>query len=252
MAATVALYRTSIGKKAVMAVTGFILYLFMIAHIYGNLKVFEGREKFNAYSDYLRTVGNPIFFRTELFWIIRVVLLVSVILHIVAAAQLTQRSYASRPVRYVNKKETDATFASRTMRWGGLVIFFFIIYHILDLTLGTAHSGAYQAGDVYGNVVSGFSHWYVTALLHPRDDRARLPSLSRCLEYVPDARRQSPQVQPLLPGPRARLGAADRRRRLRRPARGADRNRQLGRRSSDGNDNRPSGRRCGPPRPGRA
>jgi succinate dehydrogenase / fumarate reductase cytochrome b subunit len=162
MAATVALYRTSIGKKAVMAVTGFILYLFMIAHIYGNLKVFEGREKFNAYSDYLRTVGKPIFFRTELLWIVRIVLLVSVILHIVAAAQLTQRSYASRPVRYVNKKETDATFASRTMRWGGLVIFFFIIYHILDLTLGTAHSGTYQEGDVYGNVVSGFSHWYVT------------------------------------------------------------------------------------------
>ncbi|MGI8858179.1 MAG: succinate dehydrogenase cytochrome b subunit [Thermomicrobiales bacterium] len=162
MAATVALYRTSIGKKAVMAVTGFILYLFMIAHIYGNLKVFEGREKFNAYSDYLRTVGNPIFFRTELLWIIRVVLLASVILHIVAAAQLTQRSYASRPVQYVNKKNTDATLASRTMRWGGLVILFFIIYHILDLTLGTAHSGTYQRGDVYGNVVSGFSHWYVT------------------------------------------------------------------------------------------
>jgi succinate dehydrogenase / fumarate reductase cytochrome b subunit len=162
MAATVALYRTSIGKKAVMAVTGFILYLFMILHIYGNLKVFEGREKFNAYSDYLRTAGNPIFFRTELLWIIRIVLLSSVILHIVAAAQLTQRSYASRPVRYVNKKDTDATLASRTMRWGGLVILFFIIYHILDLTLGTAHSGAYQQGDVYGNVVSGFSHWYVT------------------------------------------------------------------------------------------
>lgn len=162
MAATVALYRTSIGKKAVMAVTGFILYGFIILHIYGNLKVFEGREKFNAYSEFLRTVGNPIFFRTELLWIIRTVLLVSVILHIVAAAQLTQRSYVSRPMRYVNKKETGSTFASRTMRWGGLVIFFFVIYHILDLTLGAAHTGTYQKGDVYGNVVSGFSHWYVT------------------------------------------------------------------------------------------
>jgi succinate dehydrogenase / fumarate reductase cytochrome b subunit len=162
MAATVALYRTSIGKKTVMAVTGFILYLFMIAHIYGNLKVFEGREKFNAYSEYLRTVGNPIFFRTELLWAIRIILLVSVILHIVAAVQLTQRSVASRPVRYVSKKDTDATIASRTMRWGGLVIFFFIIYHILDLTTGTLHSGAYAAGDVYDNVISGFGHWYVT------------------------------------------------------------------------------------------
>ena len=162
MAATVALYRTSIGKKTVMAVTGIIMYIFMILHIYGNLKVVEGHDKFNAYSDYIRTVGNPIFFRTELLWIIRVVLLASVILHVVAAVQLTQQSVASRPVRYVNKKDTDATFASRTMRWGGLVLFFFIIYHILDLTIGAAHSGAYQQGDVYGNVVSGFSHWYVT------------------------------------------------------------------------------------------
>ena len=162
MAATVALYRTSIGKKTVMAVTGFILYLFMILHIYGNLKVFEGREKFNAYSDYLRTVGNPIFFRAELLWLIRVVLLASVVLHVVAAVQLTQRSVASRPVRYVSKKNTDATIASRTMRWGGLVIFFFIIYHILDLTTGTLHSGAYREGDVYGNAISGFSHWWVT------------------------------------------------------------------------------------------
>ncbi len=163
MAATVALYRTSIGKKAVMAVTGFILYGYMILHIYGNLKIFEGREGFNAYSDYLRTVGNPIFFRTELLWIIRIVLLAAVILHIVAAVQLSQRSYASRPVRYVNKKETDATLASRTMRWGGLVIFFFVIYHILDLTTGTLHQN-YVKGDVYGNVVGGFSHWYITLI----------------------------------------------------------------------------------------
>ena len=134
----------------------------MILHIYGNLKSSRGARSSTPTATYLRTVGNPIFFRTELLWIIRVVLLARVILHIVAAVQLTQQSYASRPVRYVNKKDTDATIASRTMRWGGLVIFFFIIYHILDLTTGTAHSGAYREGDVYGNVVCGFRHWYVT------------------------------------------------------------------------------------------
>jgi succinate dehydrogenase / fumarate reductase cytochrome b subunit len=164
MAATVALYRTSIGKKTVMAVTGFVMYGFLILHIYGNLKIFEGREKFNDYSDFLRRVGNPVFFRTELLWIVRVVLLVSVILHIVAAVQLSQQSFASRPTRYRVKTDIRATFASRTMRWGGVALFFFIIYHILDLSTGTLHSGSYQSGDVYDNVISGFSNWWVTVI----------------------------------------------------------------------------------------
>lgn len=161
MAATFALYRTSIGKKTVMAVTGFVFYLFMILHIYGNLKVFEGREKFNAYSDFIRTVGGPVFFRTEFLWALRVILFACLVLHVTAAIQLSKQSIESRPVRYVNKKDTDATIASRTMRWGGLALFLFLVYHILDITTGTLHQ-KFVKGDVYGNVVSGFSHWYVT------------------------------------------------------------------------------------------
>jgi succinate dehydrogenase / fumarate reductase cytochrome b subunit len=164
LAAPMALYRTSIGKKTVMAVTGFVMYGFMILHIYGNLKIFEGREKFNDYSDFIRRVGNPVFFRTEFLWVLRVVLLVSVILHIIAAVQLSQQSMASRPTRYKVKKDLGATFASRTMRWGGVALFFFIIYHILDITTGTLHTGSFTKGDVYDNVISGFSNWWVTAI----------------------------------------------------------------------------------------
>lgn len=163
MTATAALYRTSIAKKMVMAVTGCILFAYVVVHMYGNLKVFEGRDKFNAYAAFLRTVGAPLFAYGQLLWIVRVVMLAAVVLHIVAAAQLTRQNYASRPVRYAVKKNNGATYASRTMRWGGLIIALFVVYHILDLTTGTLHRG-FVPGDVYGNVFTGFQAWYVSSI----------------------------------------------------------------------------------------
>lgn len=163
MAATLALYRTSIGKKAVMAVTGAIFYLYMIAHIYGNLKVFAGRETFNAYAEFLRAVGEPLFFRTELLWIVRVILTASLVLHVVAAVQLSRQSIAGRPTRYRVKKDLGATFASRTMRWGGIALFLFVVFHILDLTIG-ALNPRFIVGDAYGNLVRSFSRWYVALI----------------------------------------------------------------------------------------
>lgn len=163
MTAAVALYRTSIGKKVVMAVTGCILSAYVVAHMYGNLKVFEGRDTFNAYAAFLRTVGAPLFAYGQLLWMVRVVILAAVVLHIVAAAQLTRQSRASRPVRYAVKKNNGATYASRTMRWGGLIIALFVIYHILDLTTGTLHRD-FVPGDVYHNVVTGFQVWYVSTI----------------------------------------------------------------------------------------
>ncbi len=163
MAATLAIYRTSIGKKAVMAITGSVFYLYMIAHIYGNLKVFAGRQTFNEYADFLRTVGHPLLFRTELLWIARVVLFACLVLHVMAAVQLSRQSYAGRPTRYSVKKDLGATFASRTMRWGGVALFLFIIFHILDLTTGTLHPG-YVEGDAYRNLVGSFSRWYIAII----------------------------------------------------------------------------------------
>jgi len=162
MAAVLGLYRSSIGKKVVMALTGFVLVGFVIAHMVGNLKAFQGPEKLNAYGVFLRDVGGPIFGHEQLLWIVRVVLLVSVVLHIVAAVQLAHGELAARPVRYAYHKQTQATYASRTMRWGGMIILLFVIYHLLHFTVGAAHP-SFRKGDIYHNLVSGFQVWYVSA-----------------------------------------------------------------------------------------
>ena len=94
------LYRSSVGKKAMMAVTGLVLFLFVVAHMVGNLKIFQGREKFNAYAEFLREVGAPVFGQSQLLWALRLTLLLAVGIHIVAAIQLTRMSHDARPVRY--------------------------------------------------------------------------------------------------------------------------------------------------------
>ena len=167
MAAALTLYRSSIGKKVVMALTGFILVGFVVAHMIGNLKVFQGEEKLNAYAVFLREVGGPIFGHEQLLWIVRIVLLGSVVLHIVAAYQLAHMSLASRPVRYAYGRRRSPLmgvrgYASRTMRWGGVIILLFVIYHLLHFTFGTVHP-EFVRENVYGNMVTGFQVWYVSA-----------------------------------------------------------------------------------------
>lgn len=159
------IWRTSIGKKAVMAITGIILVGFVIGHMLGNLKIYQGEEKFNAYAAWLREVGSPALGHEQFLWLTRLILLLATALHIVAAVQLTQLSYAARPVSYERKKEIQATYASRTMRWGGAIITLFVIYHILHFTLGAVGfaPGQYRPMSVYRNVVNGFSVWYVSA-----------------------------------------------------------------------------------------
>lgn len=154
-------YRTSIGKKMVMAVTGAIGIIFLIGHIWGNLHVFEGSQKFNEYGSFLRVIGAPVFASSQLLWIIRLILIASVVLHITAAVQLWQQSRASRPIGYVAHKDVRATWASRTMRVGGAIILLFIVIHLANLTWGWLHP-SFIEGDVYHNVVALFRIWYVT------------------------------------------------------------------------------------------
>ncbi len=118
MAAAITLYRSTVGKKVVMAVTGIILVGFVVAHMAGNLKIYLGPEAYNTYARFLRTVGEPLVPEETLLWVARIVLLGSVLLHIMAAVQLTQRSRASRNTSYAKTKRVQATYASRTMRWG--------------------------------------------------------------------------------------------------------------------------------------
>ena len=158
----VTFYRSTIGKKVVMALSGLILVGFVFLHMVGNLKVYEGAAKINAYGHFLREVGSPVFGHSQLLWIVRLVLLASVGLHIAAAAQLTLADRASRPTGYRRRGSVQASYASRTMRWGGVIVLLFIIYHLLHFTTGTVHPD-FREGEVYHNMVSGFQVWYVSA-----------------------------------------------------------------------------------------
>lgn len=149
-------WRSTVGKKIVMAVTGLIMIAFVIGHLAGNLLVFAGRDRINAYSAFLHSTG-------EVLWAVRIVLLIAVMLHIIAAAQLTAIDAAARPTRYATHTYSAATFASRTIRWGGVVLLLFIVFHLLHMTTGTLHP-SFTPGDVYHNLVSGLSVWWVAAV----------------------------------------------------------------------------------------
>ena len=155
-------YRSTIGKKVIMAITGLVMIGFVIVHMLGNLQVFDGPARINGYSAFLHGTG-------ELLWLARAVLLAAVVLHIDAARSLTRIAHAARPIGYAERNPQVSTVASRTMRWGGVLLAAFIVFHILHLTTGTLHP-AFAAGDVYGNVVSGFRVWpvavfYIVAML---------------------------------------------------------------------------------------
>ncbi|QJY47339.1 succinate dehydrogenase cytochrome b subunit [Pseudonocardia broussonetiae] len=154
---------SSVQLKYVMAVSGAIMFLYLVAHMVGNLKIFLGAESIDLYAEWLRVVGEPAVPAQTVLWIVRVVLLAAVIGHIVAATMLARRAAKARPVKYAHRSRVEGSYAARTMRWGGVIIALFIVYHILDLTTGTLNPNG-QYGEVYANVVADFApqRWYVT------------------------------------------------------------------------------------------
>lgn len=155
------LSRSLIGKKILMAVTGLVLFLFVVGHLFGNLKVFEGPEKFNAYSEGLRTVGAPFFARGQLLWAVRIALIVALAVHVWAAVEVSGAAWKARTVSYRRLVSEETTYAARTMRWGGVLILLYVLYHLLDLTFGRLNPGFVQ-GNVYRNLVASFARWPVT------------------------------------------------------------------------------------------
>ncbi|ASY31676.1 MULTISPECIES: succinate dehydrogenase [unclassified Streptomyces] len=153
------IWDSSVGKKTVMAVSGLLMLLYLIAHMYGNLKIFFGPGTFDEYAHWLRTVGEPFMHYEWTLWVIRVVLVIAVVAHAVSAYQLSRRDQKARPVKYAHPRRR-ASYATHTMRYGGIVLALFIVWHILDLTTGTVHSGGFQNGHPYANVVDTFSTWY--------------------------------------------------------------------------------------------
>ena len=154
---------SSVFKKIVMAVSGIIMVLFLIAHMVGNLHVFQGAKSFNSYSGWLRTVGEPaVPFRT-LLTIIEIVLTVSVVAHMWAAVSLWRQAKRARPQGYVTKKAVAQSYASRTTRWGGVIIGLFIVYHILDLTFGVANPDGTDSTP-YSRLVASFQNPFATTV----------------------------------------------------------------------------------------
>jgi len=150
MNTVLAFWRSTIGKKVVMGATGLIGLGFVIGHMAGNLQTFAGAEKLDAYGALLH---GPLH---EVVLLARVVLISAVILHVVAAYQLTMLSRAARPVDYAMRKPQVSTLASRTLRWGGVLLLVFIVFHILHFTIGSVHPD-YVEGRIYRNLQTGFA-----------------------------------------------------------------------------------------------
>jgi len=147
---------STVGKKIIVAITGLVMFGFVVGHLAGNLQIFFGPEKLNAYSHFLHT-------QLPLLWGSRIALLVSIALHVVFTIQLTALNRASRPVAYEVSTPVQASVSSRFMIWSGMFLGFYILFHILHLTTGTVHS-EFDRTDVYANVVIGFSSLPVTAI----------------------------------------------------------------------------------------
>ncbi|MEP7028155.1 MAG: succinate dehydrogenase cytochrome b subunit [Candidatus Eisenbacteria bacterium] len=159
-----AFFTSTIGQKVVMAVTGLVLVGFVFVHLAGNLLLYQGPEAINAYGRELRELlhGSAI-------WIARATLLAAVVLHVWSATALTLKNRAARPVGYRQWQAKDSTYASRTMRWSGVIVLAFVVYHLLHFTFGSVHPDFIE-GDVYHNVVTGFQAWpaslfYIVAMV---------------------------------------------------------------------------------------
>ena len=149
-------WQTTIGKKAIMAVTGVILFGFVVGHLAGNLQVFESPEKLNHYAAFLKSVP-------ALLWGTRITLLVAVCLHIWSSFELWLLQREARPIQYMKKVNVHSTYASRTMKWSGPIILAFVIWHLAQFTFGAVHPGApFSETNVYNNVVLGFRVWPVS------------------------------------------------------------------------------------------
>ncbi len=160
-------YRSAVGKKWVMAVTGIVLLVFVLAHMIGNLKVYLGAEEIDVYAESLRTLLHPLLPNHVFLWTLRVVVLVAALFHVHATTTLTLINHRSRSIEYQGPRAyLAANYASRTMRWSGYIVLAWLLFHLADFTWGTAPLApdTWARGAVYANMVAGFSRPAVSAL----------------------------------------------------------------------------------------
>ena len=156
--------RTTIALKLGMALSGIIFLGFVLAHMYGNLKAFAGHDAFNEYAEHLREIGEPMLPHAGLLWILRVGLIASLVVHVYCAVVLWRRAARARTTKYVVKKQTGATRASLLMRWGGLTILLFLVWHLLNFSIGKVNVQGGATNDPYNLMVDTFDVWWLTLI----------------------------------------------------------------------------------------
>ncbi|MGA8255526.1 MAG: succinate dehydrogenase cytochrome b subunit [Nocardioides sp.] len=156
--------RSTIALKFLVAASGLIFIGFVLAHMYGNLKAFGGHDSFNEYAEHLRELGEPMLPHAGALWIIRVVLLGSLVVHVACAFALWRRAAKARPTKYVVKKNTASSLSSRFMRWGGVTLLLFIVWHLLNFTVGKVNVQGGATDDPYNLLVDTFDVWWLTLI----------------------------------------------------------------------------------------
>lgn len=156
--------RSTVALKLLMAVSGLIFVLYVVLHMAGNLKAFAGHDTYNSYAEHLRTLGEPMLPHAGFLWILRVVLLVALAAHLYSAFTLWGRANRARGHRYTMKKNVHSTLSSRTMRWGGLALLLFLVWHLLNFTIGKINVTGGPTNDPYNLVVDSFSTWWLTVI----------------------------------------------------------------------------------------
>jgi succinate dehydrogenase / fumarate reductase cytochrome b subunit len=156
--------RSTIALKITMAVSGLVFVLWVLAHMYGNLKAFAGHDAFDEYAAHLRTMGQPILPHGGALWIIRCILIVAILAHVSSAVVLWRRAERARSTRYQAKKNRHSTLSSRTMRWGGLALLLFIIWHLINFSTPRVNVSGGPTADPYVLVVDSFSVWWLTLI----------------------------------------------------------------------------------------
>ncbi|WP_322921254.1 MULTISPECIES: succinate dehydrogenase cytochrome b subunit [Nocardioides] len=156
--------RTTVALKLAMAVSGFLFVGFVLAHMYGNLKAFGGHDTFNEYAHHLRELGEPLLPHEGALWILRLGLIISLVVHVVTGVLLWRRAARARTTKYAVKKNSGVTRASLMMRWGGVTILVFLVWHLLNFTIGKVNPQGGATNDPYNLMVDTFDVWWMTVI----------------------------------------------------------------------------------------
>ncbi len=156
--------RSTIALKLMMAVSGLLFILYVLLHMYGNLKAFAGHDAYNEYAHHLRTLGEPMLPESGFLWVLRVLLLLALIVHVYAAVALWRRAAKARTQQYQVKRNRNSSFSSRWMRWGGVTLLLFIVWHLLNFTIGKVNVAGGATNDPFNLLVDSFGVWWLTLI----------------------------------------------------------------------------------------